>query len=708
MTAQAISLSAEERREIATWYAANRPSLPPAVRVLFDLQLGFLEAEGNPKRPLDAMVRQLRLAMGIIPSSERRKSGSPLSSLPPQGKRVWASDRERLEELAQRSLHLSQWHEGLEQTHTRKAQRLQERIARMADRMTKDEAAQPDEESEDIALEDIVLTEQQQAESRRRAEQFVEHLQAGNGPEPALLSVNETLMPGGAVLADEQHEYLEAEVPAQLTGATVIKTTSELRKRYEFALTVTELELEVEKKILEDKAGQRYVVTASTSDFGPPRYSVTWTGLGTLAVLVGQFALPFNRLATLLSTPAKRFSAGSLGRLLHYVAKRFLPVYLELWAQLANADVLAGDDTTCRVLEVAAHCRKQRSRDARRPEDPAPWAGYRTPKAAEESLRRCEQLERTRVRRREDGDRSAIRTKEESASLGVLIGRHLPFESPRRDGAGPKKAMNTTVVSGRSVAADPRSLIVFYRSHLGSCGNLFEALLRQRDPKRRDVLLQGDLNPSNFVTAPDLLARFESRLVGCASHARRPFAIHEDDDPVNCQYMLHLFKGLALHEQRLDAHGRNRENVLAVRQNESRRTWASIKKLAQTMTERWSKSTELGLASRYIINHFAELTAYLDDPRLEPSNNLRERMLRTEKLIESSSLFRKSLEGRFVLDVVRTVLQTAVAAGVPVHEYLVSVLRADPEQVARRPADFTPGTWAAAHLRSEASAGAAD
>jgi hypothetical protein len=312
------------------------------------------------------------------------------------------------------------------------------------------------------------------------------------------------------------------------------------------------------------------------------------------------------------------------------------------------------------------------------------------------------------VRRREDGDRSAIRTKEESASLGVLIGRHLPFESPRRDGAGPKKAMNTTVVSGRSVAADPRSLIVFYRSHLGSCGNLFEALLRQRDPKRRDVLLQGDLNPSNFVTAPDLLARFESRLVGCASHARRPFAIHEDDDPVNCQYMLHLFKGLALHEQRLDAHGRNRENVLAVRQNESRRTWASIKKLAQTMTERWSKSTELGLASRYIINHFAELTAYLDDPRLEPSNNLRERMLRTEKLIESSSLFRKSLEGRFVLDVVRTVLQTAVAAGVPVHEYLVSVLRADPEQVARRPADFTPGTWAAAHLRSEASAGAAD
>jgi hypothetical protein len=163
--------------------------------------------------------------------------------------------------------------------------------------------------------------------------------------------------------------------------------------------------------------------------------------------------------------------------------------------------------------------------------------------------------------------------------------------------------------------------------------------------------------------------------------------------------MLHLFKGLAIHEQRLDVHGRNPENVLAVRQNESRRMWGLIQDLAHSMTERWSKSTELGNAARYIINHFAVLTAYLDDPRLEPSNNLRERLLRTEKLIEGSSMFRKSLEGRFALDVVRTVLQTAVAAGVPVHEYVVSVLRANPEDAARRPADFTPRAWIAARVQ---------
>ena len=64
-----------------------------------------------------------------------------------------------------------------------------------------------------------------------------------------------------------------------------------------------------------------------------------------------------------------------------------------------------------------------------------------------------------------------------------------------------------------------------------------------------------------------------------------------------------------------------------------------------------------------------------------------------EKLIESSSMFRRSLEGRFVLDVVRTLLQTAVAANVPVHEYLVSVLRANEEEIAAQPARFVPRGW---------------
>ena len=77
-------------------------------------------------------------------------------------------------------------------------------------------------------------------------------------------------------------------------------------------------------------------------------------------------------------------------------------------------------------------------------------------------------------------------------------------------------------------------------------------------------------------------------------------------------------------------------------------------------------------------------------------------MLRTEKLIEGSSMFRKSLEGRFVLDVVRTILQTAVAARAPAHEYLVSVLRTSEDEIAKHPERFTPRAWAAANAAAAA------
>jgi len=161
--------------------------------------------------------------------------------------------------------------------------------------------------------------------------------------------------------------------------------------------------------------------------------------------------------------------------------------------------------------------------------------------------------------------------------------------------------------------------------------------------------------------------------------------------------MLHQFKGLFIHEQSLDLHGRNRENVTAVRDVDDRAIWATIKRLAKIMERKWSRETKLGDAARYILRHFDELTVYLDDPRLAPTNNFAERMLRLEKLIEASSMFRASLAGRFVLDILRTVFQTAVAARAPLQEYVLSVLQADPDEVTDEPERFTPHAWVRAH-----------
>jgi hypothetical protein len=168
---------------------------------------------------------------------------------------------------------------------------------------------------------------------------------------------------------------------------------------------------------------------------------------------------------------------------------------------------------------------------------------------------------------------------------------------------------------------------------------------------------------------------------------------------------LHLFKGFSIHEQCLDLYGRNKENVSAVRGHNDRALWEEIKGLAEQMTQKWSKETKLGHGARYIINHYDELTAYLEEPRLGPNNNFSERMLRMEKLIEKSSMFRTSLDGRFVLDILRTILQTAVAAKVPLQEYLLSVLKTRPGEIKKAPEKFTPRAWAEQFLhRGEATA----
>jgi hypothetical protein len=47
----------------------------------------------------------------------------------------------------------------------------------------------------------------------------------------------------------------------------------------------------------------------------------------------------------------------------------------------------------------------------------------------------------------------------------------------------------------------------------------------------------------------------------------------------------------------------------------------------------------------------------------------------------------------------RSVLQTAVAARAPLQEYILSVLRASPAEVAATPGLFTPREWAATNTR---------
>jgi hypothetical protein len=643
------ALSEAERAELAAWLAEHAETLPAPVRAALEQHRALCEGLRGSRHKLSQVLVELRRALGIMAASERRLSKDPLGPLSNGDGARPKNARERLELDLARYETLQAWHKDLVKQHGRKLKAIRSKLMKMP---------------VDPELGEDECSEEEKAADAAELREHMARLRLGGGAQPAFESSKEAFMTGAQVATSEETLTLPAPVDEERDGK-VLDTLVEERERFDFSFTVKRLTLQVEKKVVQAADGERHVISANTRALGPRGYAVTWGFLAHMVLLVVQYAMPMNRLATLLSTDAKRFSAGALARMLRYVAHRFAPIYLTLFDSLADSDILCGDDTSCRVTEVS------RQLAGRNNGETPSWYGYRTAEAAEQQL--------------------AAGAK----SLAIMLAAELGFEFERRTGDGTKKALHTTTISGRSDRDDPRSLIVLYRSHLGGFGNLLEMLLGKRSPKHKALTIQSDLATVNLVADVQLRQRFDIRYVGCASHARRPFALYEDEDPDYCAAMLHMFKGLFIHEHGLNLVGRNEQNVRAVRGVDSRAHWQEIKLLAEEMSTRWSRETKLGEGARYITRNFAKLTAYLDDPHLDLTNNFSERMLRLEKLIEASSLFRTTLEGRFALDIMRSVLQTAVAAHAPLQEYILSVLRASPADVAASPTQFTPREWVA-------------
>ena len=644
-----------QRQELATWLDKKGNQLPSVVTHALSHYSLLLDGLAGNARHLSSILQQLRRALGITASSEKRKNSSdPIGASAKPGDSKPKDPIERLRLSLERASELASWHKDLAKQHRKKVKDI--KLA-----MTK--------------VEDIQLSEEDLAQCAKESAEYEARLLLGSGPQVKLESPKQAFMLGGDVKVEE--EFAETKVnPDLLVGEEVVGRLTDERERYGFNLTVSKVSIEVEKIIVKDGDTSTRIISASTREFGPPKMDVTWEFLANTTIMVAQYAMPFNRLGSLLTVPDKHFTSAMLSRMFCYVARRFLPIYLHNFGCLANAGLLSGDDTTTRVVEFARF-QKLLKADPKTLVEP-PWHDFRTREAAKESFK-----------------------KQTKPSLGVLTAKELGFESDRKDGNGQKTSLQTTVIWGRSDDQDPRSAIVFYRSHIGGFGNLLTACLGNRKPELKNLIVQSDLATVNLVSDQELAKCFMIELTGCTSHARRPFALYENDDPDLCAHMLHLFKGLYIYERALDLNGRNHENVSAIRNVDARDMWEQIKELATIMIQKWSKATKLGDALHYILRNYSKLTAYLDNPIISISNDFSERMLRMEKLIEANALFRNSLEGRFALDINRTILQTAIAAHAPLQDYVTYVLRASPEEVGTNPENYTALAYAQKNHKPE-------
>jgi transposase len=435
-----------------------------------------------------------------------------------------------------------------------------------------------------------------------------------------------------------------------------LTSTYDYTKRVDLKILVTATEHQVET-VTDPRTGKS--VRASMADVGPEGFQLTWGAIANLVKLHVGFAIPINRLALLIGQP--EFTSGKICRILHYIALNLLPVYLCLIESLSDAEIISGDDTKTKVL---------------------------------------------------------VLDKPEQDTLARAIDEMLGFAQSKKDGTGEKTGLNVSLLVGRTRQEDPRSTIRFFRTHQGSVGDLLSQTLELRSPKAGKLIFQGDLSTTNLPSR-ELMKRFELTIAGCGAHSRRPFWRFKDEDGALCYFMLRGFLILSQIEDRIDARGRSRETILKMRGRYAHWVWQAIKHRATAATtgkilgratyrkdcgpDIWPPGTELHRACQYVINHFEELTRYLENPHLHYTNNGIERALRIEKCMLSGSKFRKTRNGRAVLDVLRTINATCTAAKIDLTTYIRHVFKHLPE-LRENPKPFTPYA-VALHLESKKTNG---
>lgn len=602
-TKKFFEISKEEVENAFSWFSTAKADLPECVQKIFlNFDVFFEFADKNQSKYKDLLIK-FRKALGIIPSSERDRN-----------RRVEKTKEDNRASLVEdKDYHdgRATWHKNQHLKHKTMSQSLEKKIK---------------------SVDDVILSEEAKADIERENQLEKEILTASGAADPSLSGPNEVIMTGLG------NQLIVEEVTASLPEDMDLKNIFlQKHRRYDLRIDLARLDIHVEKG--QDDLGTLH--SASTFHLGPKNYQVTWETIVTIAILVTQYALPFERIARLMTTDEKKFSSSHVYRYFRYAAQGLLPIYLKLIKQISKSDLISGDDTTIRVIEAINGIN----------ENEKTWLHYATSELAEKTLEK----------------------NPDTKELGPRIASELGFEFDKKNGTGPKKQLKTTVIVGKT-ELDPASHIVFYRSHFGNFGNLLDLILMQRSKKQKKVLIQSDLSTVNLVSDPVLLENFEFEFFGCASHARRAFAQYAEDNQI-CAFILSAFRNIYHQEKGLDLYKRNEKKVLDIRQKISINYWNSILESSHQLCEYYSPSTIIGEAARYMIKNYPKLTAYINNPKVPLTNDLCERMLRMEKLIQAGSLFRTSLEGRFALDICRTIVQTALAAGVDIKKYLTYALK---------------------------------
>ena len=179
----------------------------------------------------------------------------------------------------------------------------------------------------------------------------------------------------------------------------------------------------------------------------------------------------------------------------------------------------------------------------------------------------------------------------------------------------------------------------------------------------------------------------------CWAHARRKFFEQKDLDPEFIASTLELIKELYKVELEATEGKLDYKARYDLRKTRSAGILDKIKNLLQNPGKVILPKNKISEAIAYTLNHWMQLTKFLEDGRLPIDNNLCENTIRPVALGRKNWLFAGSPEGAKRMAIIYSLVATCKVNGINPYEYFYDILPKATTYKDRNIADLSPINW---------------
>jgi transposase len=375
-------------------------------------------------------------------------------------------------------------------------------------------------------------------------------------------------------------------------------------------------------------------------EVGDDKYDESVTSI--IGLLKYGRGIPFNRIEAIQQQVGVPLPSTTQWDLVKEGAELMKPILAELCHLAAQADVMHGDDTGVKILNVE---------------------------------------------REVDDERTGLHT------TSIVAG-------PGAGDTGPRIAL---FVSGTQHAGENLADLLEGRAaDLGRPIVMTDALAANASKVNGIVLTDDESNDGGTAQArPMKLSEgVEVLLANCLTHGRRQVVEVTDAFPQECRLFLeelgkvYGYDREARHlgldpKQRLQFHKQHSGPVM-----KNLREWMT----SQLDEKRVEPNSRLGKAYKYLLTHWNKLTLFLKHPGAPLDNNLAERAIKKVVLHRKNALFYRTVNGAHVGDLYMSIIHTCELNGANAFEYM-TILQKHAPDARKSPSAWLPWNYQAALAR---------